>query len=225
MLVERVIYVRNKIYQKELSFINLFPFFILGSLFGAVFEGIILLIQEGNFLVRSDLLYGPFSSLYGFGTIIFLILLIPKNNKRGIIKTFLYSFFIGGILEYIAGLISEILFHIKFWDYSKMFLNINGRTTIPIMLIWGIMGSILVKIIYPLISKIAKKIPQNIGLFFFILIFIFMIWNMTISYTAFFRMVLRNKGYAPKTIIGTIYDHLYNDDVMYQKFPILKGKF
>jgi uncharacterized membrane protein len=217
--------VKNKVFIKDLGFINLFSFFIMGSLFGAFFEGIILLIQDGNFLVRHDLLYGPFSSLYGFGTVIFLILLIPKNNKRGIIKTFLYSFFIGGISEYIAGWLSEILFHIKFWDYSKMFLNINGRTTIPIMLIWGVMGTILVKVVYPFISKILKKIPYNVAISCFILIFIFMVWNMILSYSVFYRMVLRNRGIFPQTKIGAIYDKVYNDEVMYQKFPILKGKF
>jgi uncharacterized membrane protein len=211
--------------NKVLFFIKLFVFFILGSLFGSFFEGVILLLINKEFLIRHDLIYGPFSTLYGFGTVIFLLLLLPSNKDRVIVKTFIYSFFIGGILEYVAGLLSEIFFHIKFWDYSKMILNINGRTTIPIMILWGVMGTILVKVIYPFIEKLIYKVPSKIGFVFIVLIFIFINVDMLISYTAFYRMVLRNRGLEPKNKIGTIYDIIYNDEFMYKEFPILEGKF
>ena len=35
-------------------------------------------------------------------------------------------------------------------------------------------------------------------------------------------MVLRNNGVKPFTILGRIYDEYYDNDFMYQKFPVMK---
>ena len=124
---------KEKVFAKGFCFFKIFIFFLLGSIFGSLFEEIQWFIEIGTFTCRCDLLYGHFSTLYGFGIVLFLLILVPRNNQRGFMKTFFYSFFLGGIFEYFAGLFSEKILNIKFWDYSTMFLNINGKTTIPIM--------------------------------------------------------------------------------------------
>ena len=211
-------------FAEDLSFAKIFIFFVIGSLFGSFYEEVIFFVQSGSWTVRHDLLFGPFSSLYGFGVIIFLILLVPHSKKRSILKTFLYAMFIGGIAEYTASWFFDVFLNIRFWDYSGMFSNINGRTTILFMIVWGIMGTILVKIIYPFISKLIERIPINVGQPIFIIILILMILNVLLSYSVFMRMVYRNKGYEPLTFVGKFYDKVYDDNFMYQKFPILKGK-
>lgn len=211
-------------FAEDLSFAKIFIFFVIGSLFGSFYEEVIFFVQSGSWTVRHDLLFGPFSSLYGFGVIIFLILLVPHSKKRSILKTFLYAMFIGGIAEYTASWFFDVFLNIRFWDYSGMFSNINGRTTILFMIVWGIMGTILVKIIYPFISKLIERIPINVGQPIFIIILILMILNVLLSYSVFMRMVYRNKGYEPLTFVGKFYDKVYDDNFMYQKFPILKDK-
>lgn len=214
----------NKIFAKGICFDKLFIFFVLGSLFGSFYEEIIFFFQTGSWTSRHDLLYGPFSCLYGFGVVLFLLLLGKKNEQRGIIKTFIYASLIGGITEYITGWLSEVFLHIRFWDYSNEFLNIHGRTTIPYLFAWGFFATILLKVIYPFLSKYIEKIPYQIGKVFCIMLLIFMIIDIFISYTAFFRMLSRVKGNPPKTFVGTFYDRVYPDDFMYKKFPILEGK-
>ena len=49
-----------------------------------------------------------------------------KNNYT----LFFGGFVIGSIVEYIISLIGEIIFHIKWWDYSNMAFNIQGRVCI-----------------------------------------------------------------------------------------------
>ena len=188
-------------FAEDLSFAKIFIFFVIGSLFGSFYEEVIFFVQSGSWTVRHDLLFGPFSSLYGFGVIIFLILLVPHSKKRSILKTFLYAMFIGGIAEYTASWFFDVFLNIRFWDYSGMFSNINGRTTILFMIVWGIMGTILVKIIYPFISKLIERIPINVGQPIFIIILILMILNVLLSYSVFMRMVYRNKGYEPLTFV------------------------
>lgn len=214
----------EKIFAKGIGFYKVFIFFVLGSILGSFYEEILFFIQTKEWTCRHDLIYGPFSTLYGFGTSLFLILLGPKNEKRGIIQTFFLASFIGGITEYLVGLFSEFFFKIRFWDYSHDFLNIGGKTTLPYALIWGLFATLFLKFLYPKVSNLIEKIPMAIGKAICLVVFVLMILNLFISYTAFFRMLERNKGQEPKTFLGQVYDKVYSDDFMYQKFPILKGK-
>ena len=191
---------------------------------GSFFEEIQWFIKEAVWTCRCDLLYGHFSTLYGFGVVLILLFLIPKNDQRGFIKTFFYSFLLGGIFEYLAGLFSWEVLHIKFWDYSTMFLNIGGKTTIPIMVVWGVMGLVLVKFVYPLLSAWIEKIPYKLGNFICILFLLFLSFDMILSYSVFARMLLRHQGIAPVSFVGRFYDKVYNDEVIYNKYPILQGK-
>lgn len=214
----------KKIFAQGFCFTKIFIFFVIGSLFGFLFEGFLFLFKNGKWVNHSDLILGPFSTLYGLGVVINLLLLVPHNSKRGIFKTFIYSSLIGGVFEYVASLITEIFFKIKFWDYSKMLLNLNGRTTIPIMISWGIFGTILLKLMYPVISKWIEKIPHKLAYPIYLILVLFLAIDMIISYSAFGRMIARKEGNPPKTIVGRIYDKQFNDDFMYKRFPILKEK-
>lgn len=215
---------KNVIFAKGFCFDKIFLFFIIGSVFGGFFEEIQWFIIHGTWTCRHDLLYGPFSTLYGFGMVFFLFLLGPKNDQRGFGKTFFYSFLIGGVFEYLAGILAEQVLQTKFWDYSSMFLNINGKTTIPIMIVWGLLGVLLLKIIYPIVSCWIEKIPYKVGKTLNICLFFLIVFDMLLSYSVFGRMILRKNGFPPKTFIGEFYDKKYNDDFMYKKYPILKGE-
>ena len=214
---------KTKKIKSKICFSLLFIFFILGSVFGSLFEEVVLYLQNGKWTSRSDLLIGPFSTLYGFGVIIYLLIL-GKNTQRGIFKTFIYSAILGGVVEYITSLIFEIFLDIKFWDYSNRILDIQGRTTIPIMLIWGIGGTLLLKLVYPTITLFVGKIPHKVGYPIYIIALIFFSLNMFFSYTVFLRTVFRNKGYESLTIVGKMYDYYFDDEYMKKKFPILKNK-
>lgn len=215
----------TKVFAEGFCFMKIFIFFILGCLIGSLFEETLLLFQNGEWTSRHDMIYGPFSTLYGFGFAIYLLVFLRGNEKRGILKTFVLATILGGIIEYSAAFISETFLGIKFWDYSNMALNIQGRITIPIMIGWGIGGTVLLKLIYPFLSNLIEKVPYKIGNIIVATLLVFMIINMTISYSAFLRMVFRNRGEEPKTIVGEVYDKVYNDEFMLKKFPILKGKF
>lgn len=215
---------KNVDFAEGICFKKFFLFFVLGSLVGSFYEEIVFFVQFKEWTCRHDLLYGPFSTLYGFGLLLFLLFLCWKNKERGFVKTFLYASFIGGIFEYLASFFLEFFLGIKFWDYHDLFLNIHGRTTIPYMLAWGLMGTVVLKVIFPFVSKWIEKIPEKIGNILYIVLLLFLIFNMVLSYTVFIRMIYRNRGVTPKTYIGELYDKYYTNEYMYNKFPILKGK-
>lgn len=215
---------KEKNFAEGLCFKKFFLLFVLGSFVGSFYEEIVFFVQYKEWTVRHDLLYGPFSTLYGFGMILFLLFLGWRNKKRGVVKTFLYATFIGGVFEYLASFFLELFLGMKFWDYTGMFLSIEGRTTLPFMLVWGAMGTFVVKVVYPFLSKWIEKIPKTIGNILYYMLLVFFVVDMLLSYSVFIRMVLRNRGVAPRSFVGEFYDVHYNNEYMYNKFPILKGK-
>lgn len=213
---------KEKVFAKGYCFTKLFIFFFLGCLLGTYYEEILFFLKHGKYSRRSGLLWGPFSPTYGFGVVIFIFFLGRNNKDRGIIKTFIYAALIGGITEFAVSWISDIIFDVQFWDYSHEFLNIMGRTTIPFMIFWGIGGTVLMKFIYPFLSKLIEKIPYQLGKVIYLILLIFMTLDMIVTYTAFGRMTLRNHGVRPFTFVGKFYDHVYPNEYMYKRFPVME---
>ena len=169
------------------------------------------------------MLYGPFSPIYGFGVSIFVLILGKNNDKHSILKTYIYSCFIGGFAEYITSLIAEKCFGVTFWDYHDLFLNINGRTTIPYMLFWGLGGLVIMKVGYPLVSKCLDKIPLRWGNLVFRIFFVLFMIDFVLTYSAFGRMALRDNGVKPYTFYGEFLDSAYPNDYMANKFPVMSS--
>ena len=118
---------------------KLFWVFIIGSLIGYLVESIVGLVQEGHWVSRKGLLYGPFIPVYGIGILAYYFS-VPKI--KGISKVFLFSMIMGGLVEYMCSFIQEKCFGTVSWDYTHLWLNINGRTSLLHCLYWGTGGVI-----------------------------------------------------------------------------------
>lgn len=213
---------KEKIFAKGYCFKNIFIFFLIGCLLGTYYEEILWFIRYGEYSSRQGLLYGDFSPIYGVGIMIFVIFLGKNNEKRSFFKTLVYASIIGGATEFMTSLIADKIFGVEFWDYSHKFLNIMGRTTIPFMIGWGIGGAILMKVIYPFISRLIEKIPYKMGNVVFNIIFVFITLDIVLTYSALGRMALRNNNVKPYTFVGKLYDQVYPNDYLYKKFPVMK---
>lgn len=215
-------------YAKGLCPAKLFLIFAIFSIVGAYYEQILNLVmcyvEDGTVVweLRRGVIYGPFSPIYGAGAVVFAILLLRKDYSK--FKTFLYGGLIGGVFEFMISLLQEIFVGTTSWDYSNHFLNICGRTTIPFMLVWGLMALVFAKYLYPKISKIIENVPYNLMRTFTICLVIFLSLDMLISWTALLRQNLRRKGFEPFTVIGEFYDYVYPDEVLQKYFPNMEVK-
>ena len=61
---------------------------------------------------------------------------------------------LGGIVEYLCSYFQELLFGTISWDYSNLWFNINGRTSLLHCTYWGIGGVLFMKYVMPLINHI-----------------------------------------------------------------------
>ena len=57
---------------------------------------------------------------------------------------------------------TERIFGRRYWDYTGVFLNINGRVCFECSLFFGIGGSMCVYIIAPLLERMIQKITNRV---------------------------------------------------------------
>ena len=199
---------KNKFLRKTFK---IFWVFIIGSIIGYILEMIVGLVQNGHFVSKQGLLYGPFSQVYGVGLAVYY-LVIPKNKKW--IQIFLISMFFGGIVEYLFSYFQEFFFGTVSWDYKNLLFNINGRTSLLHCIYWGIGGILFVKFIRPYIEKLDNLYNKKLSLIITIAVAIFILFDIIISSLACARQVQRKENIEAKTSLEIFLDEHYSDEVL-----------
>lgn len=196
---------------------KVFIIFMIGSILGYVVEMIVALVQNGHFVSRQGLLYGPFTPVYGIGILVYYIFFrIVKNRDKKIV--FISSMILGGITEYLCSYIQEKAFGTVSWDYSNWLFNINGRTTLIHCTYWGFAGLLYVSYIEPLIPKIEEVVRNHKVKIMATSVAIFMVFNVAISSMAAIRQKERQENIAANSKIDVFLDNTYPDEYMDEVF-------
>lgn len=144
---------QNSIMQDKIIF-----YFIIYSFLGWCLESIyktIIFKKPTN----SGFLYGPFCPMYGIGAILMIWAGQLSSNP---IVIFIMAFLIFSVWEYLVAVIIEKLFKTKYWDYSDLKFNLQGRVCLKNSLYWGILGILLIYMIQPVIRNLTEMIPDDI---------------------------------------------------------------
>ncbi|MBP5180159.1 MAG: putative ABC transporter permease [Clostridiales bacterium] len=137
-------------------------FFVVYSLAGWIIEVIFHATVKGK-VVNRGFLNGPVCPVYGFGMIMVLVIynLIGIDNAFVI---FLEGLVFTTLIELFAGFILDKFFHARWWDYSKMPLNLNGYICAGFSIIWGLAVVFVIKLVHVFIYRITSAfVPERIG--------------------------------------------------------------
>ena len=146
---------------------NALIYFFICSFIGWILEVIYAYIVLNKFVNRG-FLFGPICPIYGYGALIMIITAetIKKKKIHAILLKFILITVLFSALEYIASFLLEILFGLRWWDYTTEFMNLNGRICLMFSLTFGILGILFIQCIYEptkkLIQKIRRKVPDKI---------------------------------------------------------------
>ena len=124
--------------------------FIIYSFLGYICEVIYVFIITKK-ITNRGFLYGPLVPIYGFGAMLILGVFYPLKSIMSWyqpIIVFIVGLLLTSLLEYLASLLIELIFHIRLWDYSKHKVNINGR----VCLLNSSLFAILVLLVFYLID-------------------------------------------------------------------------
>jgi len=117
------------------------------------------LMEKKKFINRGFLI-GPYCPIYGYGAIFMTGILTKYLNDP--VTLFIMIILSCSILEYFTSYILEIIFHTRWWDYSKNKFNINGRICLETMIPFGIFGLLIMYVINPFFYSIFLKIPNTL---------------------------------------------------------------
>lgn len=152
--------------QKQIPFLisQMIFFFFLTSIGGYLWEIAIFLIKDGVFRNRG-FLYGPWLPVYGVGAVLFYLLLgnplqRKTAKKHHPISVFFLSMLIGTLLELVIGYILNVVWGLRYWDYSEYFCNFHGYICLVSTLGFGIAGTIWVCFLSGFLTRIWLKIPK-----------------------------------------------------------------
>lgn len=138
--------------------LNYVLLFLACAFIGWLWEVILTFIQHGHYANRG-VLHGPWLPIYGFGGLIITIFLRHFNNNP--ILVFLAAAVTCGLMEYLTGWYLETFKHMKWWDYSDLPLNINGRVCLMSVTAFGLCGLLLTYAVTPLFFDLFNHIPHH----------------------------------------------------------------
>lgn len=205
-----------------LCFTKLFYIFVIGSFVGTVLETIWAVIVEGHFEFRVGMVYGPFIPVYGGGAC-FLTIVLYKLYKLNDTLIYAISAVVGATFEYICSWLQETFLGTVSWDYSNTPFNFNGRTNLMYALIWGFLGLVWVRYLYPFAAKLIEKIPKRAGSILTTFLIIFMIFNSVMSVAAVWRWEQRDDGIESQSSFEMYLDKYFDDDKMEMLFPHMQS--
>ena len=150
-----------------------FLLFMIYSMIGWLMEVINQIIKEKKFVNRGFLI-GPYCPIYGCGAV--LITLFLNKYLSDPVTLFIMAILLCGTLEYLTSYIMEKLFNLRWWDYSKETININGRVCLRTIIPFGILGLIIMYITNPFfIGKLNLLSPKVLRIITYSILTIFTI--------------------------------------------------
>ncbi len=223
--------------EVKITFKRILMYFIIYSFLGFIVETIFGMLTKGVIESRKSCFYGPFCCIYGLGAAI----MIPglQKFKRNNWTLAIGGMIEGSIIEYVVSWIGEIIFQIKWWDYSNMPLNMNGRICLLFTIFWGILAVVLLRLVNPFIERTIDRLPKKwfdiiaiVGSVFLLLDLLFTSFGLKIFYTRLTKEHNLNlKGENILTVkqevldndfIKWLSDNVFTDEKVLKTFPNIK---
>lgn len=159
-------------YNREYSLQTYILLFFTFSFIGWIWEVFLFILETGT-LVNRGTMYGPWLPIYGAGGVLILFLLKRFREKPALM--FLSAFLLCGIVEYGTAWYLETFKHLKYWDYSGYFVNIQGRVCLEGLIVFGLGGCGFTYLLAPIFDNLYKKIkPKIVNILCVVLILGFM---------------------------------------------------
>ena len=176
---------------------------------------------------RLGILYLPFNLLYGTGGVIITLALLPYFENPFVVLGL--GLVVGTVLEYVTSLVMEKAFGAVYWDYSKEFLNIQGRVCLKYAVIWGVLSVALLYVLDVVNVLVIAQIPPAIGLPVLAVLVLATLFSITLTLLAYRRIGQKNavlrarrdgvEMALPDSRWTRLVDRLVPDNVLINSFP------
>ena len=212
--------INKRITINGISIWRILAYFIIYSVAGYIIETLYGMITKGVWESRQSFLYGPFCGIYGLGAVVMILCLHKFPKKYNVL--FAGGFVVGSIIEYVVSLFGEFVLGVKWWDYSNMPLNLNGRICVYFSVFWGFLGIYLIASLNPKVDKIINwikskfKTQKALKTFVVTVFTLLMVDCIATAFAIEFflvRMIVKNDlNVADKELVQEQYDKIYGNE-------------
>lgn len=152
--------------------------FYIYCFLGWCFESAYVSLRTGH-LVNRGFMRAPFLPLYGSGAI--LLLWVSKVFEGNILLTYVVGLIAATLLELFTGMIMEMIFQIKYWNYSNQRFNFKGHICLTSSIAWGFMTLLVTRVIHEPIASVLLIIPEIVKDVVVLLLTAILIWDFAYS--------------------------------------------
>jgi uncharacterized membrane protein len=215
-------------YDESPDHLKLSPFFlfwalVIFSFLGYIVEMLFEIVMLGTFESRQGLIYGPFSQIYGIGAVIGIVA-SRKYHHKHLIFIFMFCAVLGSVYEFCSSLFLEVVFGASAWNYNQSLLNIQGRTSPQFAIYWALIGTLIIKFLYPALCRFLRKIPSRRAIAVTWIVFILISADTFLTFTALQRYSERFHKIPAQTKFEAFLDKKYPDSFMKIVYPDMKFK-
>lgn len=144
------------------TFNNLCVSFLLLMIYSAagwVGEMFYCSVGKGHICEKRGFLNGFICPIYGHGAL--LVLYVLQGGLKNPLLTFLCGMVLTSALEYFTSWFMEKLFHMRWWDYSKKKIQINGRVCLLNSILFGLACVLLCHVVNPPVMEWLFRIGEK----------------------------------------------------------------
>ena len=156
---------------------DLFWYFLFYSFCGFLLEVPFARATGASKRDRKCMLFLPLCPVYGLGAL--LIVCLPAVIRARPPLLFFCGALAATAAEYAMDVFYEKALKVRFWDYSTLPANLNGRVCLLFSGIWGLLALALTYWVHPAVSGWMGAIPRGWALpvfLFFLLDLVFTVW-------------------------------------------------
>jgi len=207
------------------NFLFYFFLFFLYSVLGWIVETSYVAVIDKK-IVNRGFLIGPYLPIYGLSSIIMILYL--SQYKENPLTVFLLAIFVCSFLEYITSYLMEKIFKARWWDYSNLKFNLNGRVCLRNSTLFGILGLLLIYIVNPLLIKLIINMNETWLLIIIITCLIIFIIDFIISFNVIMKIkhnfdeLKLDATVEIRKLIDTKLKRKYLNNRIFNAFPRIK---
>lgn len=208
-----------------MRFIDYIFYFFFYSFIGWFFESCYCSFKPKKWINRG-FLRGPLCPIYGTGAMVILLLLMPLREATSHpylneLLIFTVGMVVCDAVEFATSYIMEKLFNARWWDYSGMRFNIQGRICLTHTFYWGTASCLFCYVLHPIIDlfviKQVSEASRDIIVYIILTVFFFDLLDTVINALGIRKISVKFKKlsdeisvYAVKayTVMGNKFDKI-----------------
>lgn len=104
-------------------------------------------------------MHGPFLPIYGTGAIMMLVVSAPFQDNLWL--TYLAGLVGATALELVTGAAMEMMFKVRYWDYSSQPFNYKGYVCLSSSVAWGFFTILMTRYLHKPVERFVLNLPEG----------------------------------------------------------------